>query len=488
MTAGPEGRTPPSPLVAAALSAVLPGLGQYLIGHKRRALVFGGLSLVVVLGGLIALARDPLGAVKLAFDKEVLLALHGANVIALGWRALAAFDAYSLASRRRPPATGPGAVAGAAGVAIVLLVPHAAFGYYDYVQYDLITSVFAEPAATTVAPPPTTTSPPPSTTAGGPGTTVPGATTTTAPPETTTPTTLPPLWAGEDRLNVLLLGSDAGIGRTGVRTDTMVLVSIDPVSGDAAVFGLPRNMARVPLPESVGIWSCDCYPGILNELYGYAEAHPDAFPGPSGPGPTALKQAVGELLGIPVHYYALVALDGFVDIVDALGGVTITVTERLYDPAYPNEDGTTSVVDLAPGEYHFDGHDALVYARTRWASDDYDRMARQRCVIEAVAAQADPISLLRGFPALAEAIKRSVATDIPLDRIPDLIELATIVDTDEAVGIGFVPPTYTAGRTAEGYPLPNVDVIREHVAIVMELPAAEAIELLGLEPLADVCG
>ena len=88
----------------------------------------------------------------------------------------------------------------------------------------------------------------------------------------------------------------------------------------------------------------------------------------------------------------------------------------------------------------------------------------------------------------SDAIKRSVATDIPLDRLPDLIDLATIVDTDEAVGIGFTPPTYTTGRSAEGYPLPNVDLIREHVAIVMELPAAEAIEVLGLEPLADVCG
>lgn len=486
MTPEPEARTPPSPIAVAALSAVVPGLGQYLVGRKRRALVFGGVTFLVAVSVLVTLARDPLGAVKLAFDENVLLALHGANLAALGWRALAAFDAYSLASRRRPPATGPRAVAALIGVGIVLLGPHAAFGYYDYVQYDLITTVFAETPTTTVAAAATTTSAP-STTTGGPGST-PSQTTTTTPPTTTPTTTAPPLWAGQDRLNVLLLGSDAGIGRTGVRTDTMVLVSIDPVSGDTAIFGLPRNLARVPLPESVGIWSCDCYPGILNELFAYAEAHPDAFPGASGPGPTALKQAVGELLGIPVHYHALVALDGFVDIVDALGGVTMTVTERLYDPAYPNEDGTTSVVDIAPGEHHFDGHAALVYARTRWASDDYDRMARQRCVIEAVAAQADPISLLRGYPQLADAVKRSVVTDIPLDRLPDLIELATIVDTDQAVGIGFTPPTYTTGRTADEYPVPDTDLIREHVAIVMELPAAEAIEVLGLEPLADVCG
>ena len=488
MTVSADGRQQTSPVIAAALSAILPGLGQFVIGRRRRGRIIAGITLVSVAATLLAVARDPLGAAKLAFDREVLIALHGANLAALAWRGLTAFDAYRLASEQRPARTGFATGAAITGVAFLLLVPHAAFGYYDYLQYDLITNVFAAADSTTPTPPPagtTTAEPAPSTSAGR-------ASDTTSPPAgtaaTTTTTVAPKLWEGQERLNVLLLGSDAGIGRTGLRTDTMVLVSIDPATGDTAVFGLPRNMARVPLPPSVGVWSCDCYPGILNELYGYAEAHPDAFPGPSGPGPTAMKQAVAEMLDIPVHYYALVALDGFVDMVDALGGVTITVTERLYDPIYPNEDGTTSVVDIAPGEYHFDGHDTLVYARTRFASDDYDRMARQRCVIEAVAEQADPLALLRGFPQLAAAIKRSLSTDIPLDRIPDLIELAPMVNTDEAVSIGFVPPTYAAGRTEDGYPVANVDVIREHVAVVMELPAAEAIAVLGLEPLADACG
>ena len=253
------------------------------------------------------------------------------------------------------------------------------------------------------------------------------------------------------------------------------------------MFSVPRNFVGVPLPESVDIFSCDCFPPMINGLYGYAERNPDAFPGSIPPGATAIKQAIGEMLGIPVHYYSLVALDGFVDMVDALGGVTITVTERIFDSAYPKEGGGTEVIDFQPGIYKFDGHDALAYARSRQSSDDYNRMGRQRCVVEALAAEADPVTLLRGFPAIAEAIKRSVETDIPLDAVPDLIELAALVDTERAFSLSLVPPTYVSGRTSDGN-LPNVDLIQEHALIATTLPAAEAMELLGIDPLADDCG
>jgi LCP family protein required for cell wall assembly len=435
-----------------------------------------------------AVARDPLAAVKLAFDTDILLTLFIVNVVVLAWRAYAAWDAYRLTVPHGLLAQST--LTGAATlIGLVLLVPHLAFAYYDLVQYDLITSVFT--ADTTTTRPPATTEPPPSTTpstTSSPQTTsqaTPAPTTTTT---TTTTTTLPPrLWEGQDRLNILLLGSDAGIGRTGVRTDTMVVVSIAPETGDLALFSLPRNLAQVPLPESVDIWACDCFPLILNELYGYGESHPDGFPGQGRPGANAIKGGIGELLGIPIHYYALVALDGFVDLVDAVGGVTMTVTERVYDPIYPHEDGSTEVIDFQPGEYDFDGHQALAYARSRYSSDDYNRMGRQRCVVEAMVKQASPFDLLRGFPAIAEALKRSLETDIPLERIPDLIELLPDVDIEGAVSVRLIPPTYIRGRNAGGYPLPNVERIREHVAIVMDLPPGEAILALGIEPLADAC-
>lgn len=476
------------PLVAAVLSAVVPGLGQWYAGRRRRAVVLLAISGVLLLGAALWFAVDPVSVAKLAFRPGVLRGLLAIDVAVLALRVWATWDAYRCvpgpAASSRPVAASIVAVA-----AVVLVLPHAAFAYYDLVQLDLITSVFASPPTTIT----TTASP-----TAAPPTTTPGTASVTTlvsepPPSTQTPTTTtstrPPVaWDGVERLNILLLGSDAGVGRTGVRTDTIVLVSIDPDTGETALFGVPRNFARVPMPSSVDLWACECFPPILNELYGFAERNPESFPGSATPGANALKGAVGELLGIPVHYYALVALDGFVDLVDALGGVTITVLEPIYDPAYPKEDGGTEVIDLEPGTYRFDGHLALAFARSRYSSDDYSRMGRQRCVLEGLVTQADPVSLLRGFPAVADVIKRSVETDIPIDAVPDLIELAAMVDTERALSLPLVPPTYVGGRTPDGFGTPDVELIRDHVRIATTLPVEEAIALLGIDPLADACG
>ncbi len=449
------------------------------LGEKRRGGWFLAVSLVIL--GVISsvLVMDSRSLLKLAFDSDVLLALLFINATVFVFRTVAAIDAY----RQRPVARArqPWLVRSAAlTIGLVLIAPHSLFAYYDIVQYDLINTVFAAPATTTSTAVAPTTSQPPSTTAG------PNAPATTT---TTTTTTLPPrLWDGAERLNILLLGSDAGVGRTGVRTDTMILASINVETGDMVLIGIPRNFARVPLPEDVDIWSCDCFPPILNELYQYGESHPASFPGTATPGANAIKGAVGELVGLPVHFYALVALDGFVDIVDAVGGVSITVTERLYDPAYPKEGGGTEVVDFQPGQYEFDGHDALAFARSRRSSDDYDRMGRQRCVIEAVVEQADPFTLLRNFPQLAEVIKDSVETDIPLDAMPDLIDLLPLIDTDNALSLRLIPPAYVGGWTEDGHGTPDVELIREHTSIATTHPPNEAAEILGIEPLDDVCG
>lgn len=474
-----------SPLVAALLSALVPGAGQLYAGQRRRGWILLAVSALLIVGAVVWAAGDPIAVAKLAFEPDVLRGLLFADAALLAFRAWAAWDAYRAMGE-------PSRVLGAPVAAVVgivtaasLLVPHVLFARYDLAQLDLITTVFAAPTTLPPTTMPTTTTSTPSVTSDlGPGTTAPPP-----PSSSTTTTTEPPtIWDGSERVNILLLGSDAGLGREGVRTDTIMLLSVDPASGDTVLFAVPRNFVRVPLPPSVGIWECDCYPGLINGLYGSAERNPGVFSGGGSPGAAAMKAAIGELVGLPVHFYALVALDGFVDIVDALGGVTVTVTERVYDSAYPREDGGTEVIDFQPGVYIFDGHQALAYARSRQSSDDYNRMGRQRCVLEALVDEVDPVGLLRGFPAIAEAIKRSVETDIPLDTVPDLIELAARVDTERAFSIGLVPPTYIAGRSAEGFNLPNVEIIREHALIATTLPALEAMELLGIDPLTNDCG
>jgi LCP family protein required for cell wall assembly len=455
-------------------------------GRARRGVVLLTLTGLLVLASGWMMISQQFTLLKWSVQPEALGWLLVGNGLLLGFRVFAAADAFLGARHSDGRPRGLGAVAAvASGVfAISLLaVPHAVAGYADVTQYDLITTVFA-PAPTT-----TTTS------AALPSTTTPTlavVAVTTQVPTIATTIPAPPtrIWDGIGRINVLLLGGDARPSSTSVRTDTMILASIDPQSGHVAMFSVPRNMARVPLPDSVEIWRCDCFPGIINALWRYGDEHPDEFPDLGiTSGATAMKLAIGELTGLPVHYYALVNLTGFVEVVDAVGGVDVTVPKRLYDANYETEDGgTREVIDIAPGEYHMDGHTALAYARSRWSSDDYNRMGRQRCVLQALAAQADPVNVIRAFPAIAAAVKKNLSTDIPIERLPDFIEILPRINAEEIISIRFVPHQFTGPRTAAGYNTPDLDVIRNAVTIALTLPPAEALAALGLEETAEECG
>ena len=348
------------------------------------------------------------------------------------------------------------------------------------------------PTTTLAATTTTSTTRPPTTTSTSTST----STTTTTLPPTTTTTTLPPGWPEEGRVNVLLLGGDSGIGRRGIRTDTMIVVSIDPGTGWLAMFGIPRNLWGLPLPPghpSRGSFACgDCFGAIANEIYPWGLDRPDLF-GEVNPGAAAAKEILGHLLGLDLHYFALVDLEGFVDVIDAAGGVDIVVRRQIDDYAYPEVDGTYSERTLAPGTYHMDGEQALYYARSRHATDDFNRMGRQRCVLQAVAQQTNPLTLLGMFDTVAE----SVLTDVPESALLRLIDLLPEMNLDEIVSIRFMPdapefagtPTaYIAGWTPDRYPIPNRDFIAETVAAALSLPPAEAIATLNLQPLEAVCG
>lgn len=312
-------------------------------------------------------------------------------------------------------------------------------------------------------PPPTT----PSTT-----TTVPPGTSTTTSSSTTTSatTTQPPrVWDGQERVNVLLLGSDAGVGRTGTRTDTMLLFSVDPETGDAAMFSIPRNLTEAPLPEGMGIWDCNCFPDILTHLWANGEWYPEAFPGPQAPSVNALKAAVGLIFDVTVDYYAKVDLAGFAGIFDALGGVTIDVPKRIVDENYPHENGGRERVVFDVGEQHLDGHLALAYSRIRRYSGDFARMHRQRCVIAALIDQTDTFDLAVGLPGLLNAIRDHVETDIPLDALDDFVVLLSRIELERLATLRITRYNYGASGHA-GYQLYDLDAIRTDATSLMADP------------------
>ncbi|MEN8041572.1 MAG: LCP family protein [Actinomycetota bacterium] len=470
------------PLVAAFASAIVPGAGQFIAGNARR----GRLLLIVDVAILAVLAfffRDKVQLLTMWIQPSSLALMMVGNILLLGYRVWAADDAYRTAKTNFGDAATASAAAVLVGVTVVtavLVLPHVVFGYYDVVQYDLITSVFG---GNSTASDTTTTQPaPPSTDASG------NTVATTAP---STTTTAPPakIYEGDDRLNILLIGGDFGEGRTGIRTDTMITVSIDPVTGESAMFSVPRNWTYAPLPEGMGVWDCDCYPELINELWVMGEQYPQAFPGPGTPSENAVKGVIGEFLGIDIDYYAMVNLDGFVDIVDALGGVNIYVPEKVVDANYPHEDGTVERIEIDQGWQELDGHLALAYARTRNQDSDYFRMNRQRCVIEAMMEDADPTSLVLNFGKLADVIKQTMLTDIPIEALPQLIELLPAIDLDNVVSVRFIPPEYHLKYRDDGKPgrVANIDLVHEHVQLVINDPE-RAVSELGLEQLEDVCG
>lgn len=458
-----------NPWLAAFLSALIPGAGHLYAGERRR-----GIRLIAIDVALIALL---IGGV-LFFQTEILKVwaslsslslLMAGNLVLLAFRGWVSYDAYHLAADGPAASLAP-ALAIAAGIVVwaVVLIPHVALGYYNLVQYSLIDEVFEETPDPVVA----VESPVEETSDDGETTSA----TTTGLPE-------PVLWDGLERLNILLLGSDVGTGRRDVRTDTMIVVSTDPETGDTAMVSLPRNFSGIELPEGYGVWDCDCFPRLLNDLYFEAEQNPDSFPGAGEPGPRAIKATIGHLLDLEIQYYALVTLDGFIGIVDALGGVDINVPNEIVDETYPHEDGETiEHVVIEEGDQHLDGHLALAYARIRRHADDFARMNRQRCVLGAVMAQSTPLELLSSYGAIAEVLKSTLETDIPQERLVDLIDLLPKVSFDR-VGVLHVDRDYIS-ETTEGRTYYDQDRIRAETKVLLADPTA-AFDGLSLENTCD---
>ncbi|MCF6472734.1 LytR family transcriptional regulator [Nonomuraea sp. MG754425] len=264
-----------------------------------------------------------------------------------------------------------------------------------------------------------------------------------APSDTATPVLAQDPWNGAERVNFLLVGGDSAPNRPGVRTDSMTVASVDVVSGDTVLFGLPRNLQQVRLPDGPAraqfpygfTGSGPDTPGLLNEVFQFAEDHPEMVPGvqKGKRGPILLKQTIADMLGIPVNYYAMVDMKGFAEIVDAMGGVRVTIREPIVYGRY--REGL-----LAAGTRKLSGEEALWYGRSRTDSDDYVRMGRQKCLLNAVAKQADPMTVLNSFERLAAATKRAISTDLPQDLLPAVIALSDKVKDAKIHSLNFVPP------------------------------------------------
>jgi polyisoprenyl-teichoic acid--peptidoglycan teichoic acid transferase len=426
--------TPPPPIrsfrraVAYTIAGTaIPGLGL-IVGRRR---ILGSVILGIFAAALVAIG------IYATVDRQDLLA-HAVDprtlrraavvliIIGVVWVGIIVASHLSLRSR---PTRGQRVIGGVlvALLAFIVAAPMAVAAHYSYVTASSVSAVFKSETETKSATRPT----------------LEATQTTPGKPQPQDP------WAGKPRLNILLLGGDAGPGRVGTRTDTVILASINTKTGDTTLFSLPRNAVRMPFPKRSPLHKYYPYgftngdPSnaeyFLNAMYrNVPRSVPKDLIGPTDNlGADVLKLSVGQALGLRVDYYVLINLEGFSKMINALGGIRLNI--NTYIPIGGDTDRHIPPKEyLKPGpNQKLNGRSALWYARGRYGSDDFARMDRQRCVINAIIKQANPSNMLARYEDVASAGKQLVYTDIPREVLPVMVDLSLRVKDGNVRSIVF---------------------------------------------------
>ncbi|GIW12045.1 MAG: hypothetical protein KatS3mg061_3102 [Dehalococcoidia bacterium] len=270
-----------------------------------------------------------------------------------------------------------------------------------------------------------------------------------------------PIWGGRERVTILVIGLDnrEDESEDWARADTNILATLDPATGSAGLLSIPRDTWMVyPIP---GSWTED----RINATWVHARAR--RYP---GGGPALAKRVVSYNLSVPVHFVAYVDFQGFVKVVDMLGGVTVDVTRPLKDNEYPTEYYSTQRIYFAPGLQHLDGAQALVYARSRHQDSDIFRAARQQQILLAARERALLLNLLPVLPRLIGELRDTIQTDMTPAQILALARLAAAVDPNQVV-VRTVPTV--SFTTSQGAAIQLIDSarLRTVLAEVFSSPA-----------------
>ena len=245
------------------------------------------------------------------------------------------------------------------------------------------------------------------------------------------------------RYNVLLVGSDSGKDRIGIRPDSLTVASIDADTGRTVLISLPRNLQNVPFPEDSPMRTL--YPNgyncgsscLINAVHTAAAGREDLYPNSNDPGLDATIDAVEGATNLKVNYFVMVNLKGFRSLIDAVGGVEVDVKSRIA------MFGSTTVYKqqyIEPGKQRLNGEEALWYSRSRYGADDYVRMGRQKCMMKYMADQLSPQKVVFNAQEIAASSKRLLRTNMPAKELGQFADLA-LKSRGERVGtVSLVPP------------------------------------------------
>jgi LCP family protein required for cell wall assembly len=410
-----------------AMTLLVPGSAQLSAGNRkvgRIAVAIWAALLAVGLVTVVVLLLNPTTAVTLATETWLLLMVRlGLMAGAIGWAYLFV-DAWRIGA---PLTLGLGhrrAVVGVNGVLCFAVAGTMLFGaHLVAVQRDFILTTFGDGVATD---------------------------------------------ASHGRYNMLLLGGDSGAGRWGLRPDSMTVASIDAETGKTVLIGLPRNMANFPFKKGSVMheqfpdgFDCDgCY---LNGVSTWAGDNTELFPDSDNPGVDATIMAIEGITGLEINYWAMVNLQGFKDLVDAVGGVTLNVRSAI--PVGGLGSDVTGYIE--PGTRKLTGFETLWYARAREGSDDYSRMARQKCVMNAMLGQISPQVAVRNFEKIAQASTAMISTDLPASELDTFASLALKAKSQKIATLSLVPPLVNTAH-------PEAKKIRAAVAQAIDRSEGDA--------------
>ena len=271
---------------------------------------------------------------------------------------------------------------------------------------------------------------------------------TPAPTATPAPPQADPILGTDGRLTILLLGSDYRPAHPGNRTDALIVVSVDPVSGATGAFSIPRDTEDFPLPGG-GV-----YRAKVNGLY--QDLHAKTREGGAG-----MKEVVSAAYDLEVDSYVFIGFAGFRQLIAEIGGVEVTLDKAYYDPYYWVNNRTQGW-GLPKGTSHLDADEALIFARSRKGDNDFGRARRQQILIMAVLDKVRSQGPER-LPRLLAIAADTVRTDLPLQRAADVFEIIAGVDLETANRTVFGPRTYTIEKGGSAF-APDLDACRAWIA------------------------
>ena len=448
---------PHRPWLAALLSFVFPGAGQAYAGRWLPAAVLAlpAITLVVILVVGWTTNRTAI------FDSGTLAALLIVNGALLAWRGVAIVEAGLHGWRRQEPRQRRTTMLAVAGLLVAAVAMHSWVAIVILQFQATLEQVFVPDSTPVVEP------------------------VGSVDPSASPAATPAPVWNGTDRVDILLLGTDAGPGRADELADVVLVVSVDPVAETAVMISIPRDTGFLPLPDTT-VYADGLFPDKVNTIMARAELNaatwcPDLDPSEADEcGLRAVREAVGLYLGIEIEHHALVDMAGFAGIVDAIGGVELCLPGDLVDPQF---DGTITDryadgLFLPEGCRDYDGLDALAYARSRkgWiempdgsieGQSDFDRAERQQLLLIAMRNELGQADTILELPGILAAVARTISTDVERGAAAELASLMPLVTGTDIERVVLDYPTYVElpESPGENYLLvPRRDVIRAKMA------------------------